>query len=176
MSFPMHFIHPEIRLEFLSSSRPSPRPRPSKYIVIMAQTEDLSMDEIDNLLKRAEVRLREAAALASSVTELSNSSKMAQLRSEGLPRPYIQTKGDISQAEQKSLVPENMRQLAQKPRKIHDPLIARQRRKEKGKHEKELSPILLRPLLPDENFPISFLMQITSPFWASPAPMILLLS
>lgn len=116
----------------------------------MAQTEDLSMYEIDKLLKRAEARLREAAALASSATELSNNTKIAQLKSEGLPQPYVKTKGDISQAEQKSMVHESQRNLVDNPRKIDDPILTREKKKEKGKHH---TYVRFSWPLPDENIP-----------------------
>ena len=105
----------------------------------MAQVEDMSMDEIDNLLKRAEVRLREAAALASSATELSSSTRFAQLKATGLPRPYVNTTGDVAQAEQKSLVQESQRKLAEKPRTVDDPIVAWEKKKEKGQIHQQSS-------------------------------------
>lgn len=97
-----------------------------------SDSEDLSPEQIDALLKRAEQRLRDAQQLASSASELNLN--LPKLSPSSLPTPYIQSqKNGLAKAEQKSLVDESQRKLAEKPRVINDPIAEKNRKKQKGR-------------------------------------------
>jgi hypothetical protein len=88
--------------------------------------EDLTPEQIDELLLRASQRLREnqIAKTQTQTTALT----LPKLKHAPLPAPYVQKTGKIARTESKSLVPDSVRSAMDSPRSIIDPVTAKQNR------------------------------------------------
>lgn len=116
-----------------------------------SDSEDLSPEQIDALLARAEQRLKDAQQLATSASEFNLT--LPKLRPSSLPSPYVQyQENGVSKAEQKSLVDERQRKLAEKPRVINDPIAEKAKKKEK----RTCIFLFANAVLHDETIPILF--------------------
>jgi hypothetical protein len=128
--------------------------RQQKQSVPAADTsdpEDLSPEQIDALLARAEQRLKDAHELAMSASEFNLT--LPKLRPASLPSPYVQyEKNGIARAEQKSLVDEKERKLAEKTRVVNDPIAEKAKKKEK----RTLIFLFTNAALHDDNIPTLF--------------------
>ena len=91
--------------------------------------EDISDEQIDQLLKRAEVRLREQA---NSQDRPNQSISLPRTSRSELPAPYVQTRDQIAQVDPKRLLSENDRWLANSVKKVEDPLEVKRKKYEVG--------------------------------------------
>ena len=90
--------------------------------------EELTDEQIHALLKDAEHRMREHSSSTLTQHEKDTSFKgLPKPRAEHVEEPYIQTNGDIASVDQSRLLPANQRKLANKVRKIEDPIMVKKR-------------------------------------------------
>lgn len=90
--------------------------------------DDFTDEQIDALLKQAEQRLKlqSQPSLGQSQDDLARLRASRTLAIQGLPTPYIDTSGDVTRADQRRLLDERQRTLANGVRKIEDPLVTKQ--------------------------------------------------
>lgn len=88
--------------------------------------EDLSPDQIDEILRRASLRLR-ADQIVQTQPQMT-AIRLPKLEHAPLPAPYVQKTGKIARVESKSLVPDAVRSAMEKPRSIVDPVTAQANR------------------------------------------------
>ncbi|KAF2253837.1 Fcf2-domain-containing protein [Trematosphaeria pertusa] len=92
--------------------------------------EELTDEQVRQLLNEAEKRLREKA---SSHPTAEKPFTLPKLKPTQLPDTYLTTKGSITRLDQSKLVPEKDRALANGVKKIEDPVVAKRQRKEEKK-------------------------------------------
>lgn len=93
--------------------------------------EELTDEQVRQLLNEAEKRLREKA---SSHPTAEKPFTLPKLKPTQLPDTYLTTKGSITRLDQSKLVPEKDRALANGVKKIEDPVVAKRQRKEVRTH------------------------------------------
>jgi len=92
------------------------------------EVEDLSDEQIEQLLQQATVRLREQQAIKLESRYVPAIPAAGKLMVSSLGKPYIQTTGDIAKADTSRLVDEQHRQLADGAiRKVEDPVVVKQK-------------------------------------------------
>lgn len=96
----------------------------------LAESHDLTDSQIDDLLKRAEERLRDPGGLALQAQDSQQFARSRKLETSGLPKPYIETNGDIAHADPRRLVENTTRVQANGIRKVEDPLTTKKRKLE----------------------------------------------
>ncbi len=95
---------------------------------LLSDEHDLSDEQIEQLLKQAEVRLRSEAQ---SVLRIHNSIPRApKIDSSLLPQPYIQSNDQIARADCRRLIDDKDRKLAGAIRKVEDPVALRRKKLE----------------------------------------------
>lgn len=95
------------------------------------ESQDLSFDEIDSLLRRAEQRLKDAQQLTSTAKNLGIPT-LPKLQSGKIAKPYVQSSHGVARTEGRSTISESQRMLSEQPRKIQDPVEVKQQKKQKG--------------------------------------------
>jgi hypothetical protein len=90
------------------------------------ESEDLSDEHIQKLLKDAEMRLRQRADSRSSKSNYT----LPRLDAGDLPRPYIDYNGKVAQLQPDRLPMSKMEEFVKRPRKIEDPVVVRRRNAE----------------------------------------------
>ncbi|KAK8199218.1 Fcf2 pre-rRNA processing-domain-containing protein [Phyllosticta capitalensis] len=132
-------------------------PEPTRELdhVLPSDDEDLSEDQIQALLKQAEVSLRDKAASAHQVQSFSASNfKLPKLDAGEIATPYIQTNGEVARVNSAKLLDSQQRDLAnQQIRKVEDPVAVRKKQIEATAGDKwfnlpktDLTPELKRDL------------------------------
>jgi len=117
------------------------------------EVEDLSDEQIEQLLQQATVRLREQQALKLDSRYIPAVPAAGKLMVSTLATPYVQTTGDIAKADTSRLVDEQHRQLADGAiRKVEDPVVIKQKNLEVSLAASARS----IPLANEENFPKVF--------------------
>lgn len=101
-------------------------------MALLEEGAELSPDQIDALLERAERRLKEAQQLVSTVSD-SKLPTLPKLQHNNVSTSYIKSEHGVVRTEQRSAVSETQRRLSEQPRKFADPLIVKLQRKQKGK-------------------------------------------
>ncbi len=97
---------------------------------LLSDEHDLSDEQIEQLLKQAEVRLRNEAQ---SVLRIHNAiPRGPKLDYSVLPQPYIQSNGQIARADSRRLIDEKDRKLAGAIRKVEDPVALNERNSRYG--------------------------------------------
>lgn len=95
------------------------------------EEEDLTDEQIDALLSRAEERLRDPS---SAVTHLDKHAttltKARKLNTSGLPAPYVVSNGDVATADPRRLIEESTRTMANGIRRVEDPLVTKRKKLE----------------------------------------------
>ncbi len=95
----------------------------------VSDIEDYTIEKAQEILKRAEARLLEQAAAGDpkSGTQDSSSSRfrIPKLHANGVPEPYVQTDGDVARAEPARLIRKEHRELANRVRKVEDPVVVK---------------------------------------------------
>ncbi|KAF2095300.1 rRNA-processing protein FCF2 [Rhizodiscina lignyota] len=91
-------------------------------------SDDLSDEQIQMLLKEAEVRLRESAAQKTTA-----SISLPRLDASNVPRPYIKHNGKVAQLQPERLPNSKMEEFVKHPRKLEDPVVVKQKRAEMKK-------------------------------------------
>ncbi|GME46603.1 rRNA processing protein fcf2 [Neofusicoccum parvum] len=100
----------------------------------LADDDELSDEQIEMLLKQAEVRLRDKATSAQQLQLPSATDfKLPRLEAAGLPAPYIQTNGDVARVDPSRLLDAQQRELANHIRKVEDPVAVRKKQAEDKK-------------------------------------------
>jgi hypothetical protein len=107
----------------------------------LEEGKELSPDQIDALLERAERRLKEAQQLVSTVSD-SKISSLPKLQHDNVSTSYIRAEHGVVHTEPRSAVSETQRNLSEQPRKFADPVIVKQQRKQKGKQRSYSSCLL----------------------------------
>ncbi|KAK7547047.1 Fcf2 pre-rRNA processing-domain-containing protein [Phyllosticta citricarpa] len=97
--------------------------------------EDLSEDQIQALLKQAEVRLRDKATSAHQLQPFSASAfKLPKLDAGEIASPYLRTNGEVARINSAKLLDSQQRDLAnQNIRKVEDPVAVRKKKIEERK-------------------------------------------
>ncbi|KAB2576978.1 putative rrna-processing protein fcf2 protein [Lasiodiplodia theobromae] len=100
----------------------------------LAEDDELSDEQIEMLLKQAEVRAREkdtSGALAQIPSALDI--KLPRLNTPGLPAPYVQMNGEVARVDPSRLLDDQQRALANHIRKVEDPVAVKKRKIEEKK-------------------------------------------
>lgn len=95
----------------------------------LAEDDELSDEQIEMLLKQAEVRAREkdtSSALAQIPSALDI--KLPRLNTPGLPAPYVQMNGEVARVDPSRLLDDQQRALANHIRKVEDPVAVKKRK------------------------------------------------
>ncbi|KAK5112697.1 hypothetical protein LTR85_011208 [Meristemomyces frigidus] len=92
--------------------------------------EDLSDEQIEELLARATARLQQSASVREAA---SNAFSFPKLNAGKLDKPYVSTKGDIASLDAPRLLEEKQRKQANGIRKVEDPVTAEKMTLEKKK-------------------------------------------
>lgn len=98
----------------------------------LEEGEELSPEQIDALLLRAERRLKEAQQLISTVSD-SKIPGRPKLQHADVSTSYTKSEHGVVRTEPRSAVSGAQRRLSEQPRKFVDPVLVKQRRKQKGK-------------------------------------------
>ena len=94
----------------------------------VSDDEDLSEEQIEQLLKQAEDRLRQKALSKDVNISGYTLPRSAKLNVSALPKPYVQITGDIARADSRRLPDEKQRKLANGGvRRVEDPLILKRK-------------------------------------------------
>jgi len=88
------------------------------------EAEDLSEEQIEQLLQQAEARLR-AGSLVVSFNRTSD--LLPHLDTSALVKPYVNIKGDVARADTGRLIDEKTRKLAVGIRKVEDPVFTKRK-------------------------------------------------
>lgn len=109
--------------------------------------EQLSDDQIDELLRRAEERLRSKAAVKTTAEEPKLSDiKIPKLNCANLPQAPVQISKSVARANISSLLPQDVRQAEGRVRKVEDPVAVKKRMTEvcyiNHESESERKPLL----------------------------------
>jgi hypothetical protein len=107
----------------------------------LEECEDLSPEQIDALLDRAERRLKEAKQLVSTVSDLKVPS-LPKLQHDNISTSYIKSEHGVVRTEPRSAVSGAQRRLSEQPRKFTDPVMVKQQRKQKRKRLSHSSRLL----------------------------------
>lgn len=118
------------------------------------EDDELSNEEIQQLLKDAEARLRQKATVARQPQDFKFT--LPKLDTSSAIQPYIETTNAVAELDKSWLEKEASQKLAsRRPRRLEDP-VAVKSNKEKVRANQESSCLLRRGSC-DENYPISFL-------------------
>jgi len=130
---------------------------------LIAEDEELSDEQIQALLKKAEARLRERAS--SAAKDVSTLPKFPRLNVGEIAQPYVRTNGDVARVDPSKLLGKRERDLANKIRKVEDPVAVKQRLSEVC-FDVPSACLPMRKI-----FPFSFLSRLGSRFGHLPAPL-----
>jgi len=96
---------------------------------LVPEDDDLSDEQIDLLLQRASLRMKSKNGSLATMNDLAV--KLPQLNgAKGLPAPYTTVENGVVKVAEKKTVDEEQRQLAEKARKIEDPVAMKKGKKE----------------------------------------------
>ena len=96
-------------------------------IMSSSDQKELTDDQIDELLQRAEARLRSKAAVKTT-TELEPSTfKLPKLNCANLPQAPVQISKSVARANISSLLPKDIQQAEGRARKVEDPVTVKKR-------------------------------------------------
>jgi hypothetical protein len=128
--------------------------------------EDLTDEQMEEMLAQATTRLREKEDLNMFKTEAPQKYTFLKMNAGELEKPYVVTKGHIAEADQARLIEQKHRQTDSLIRKVEDPVTARKLAAEVRLH----SIPHLRHVYEEDipNFPSS---RVGAPFWCSSAKM-----
>ncbi|KAL1642040.1 dTDP-fucopyranose mutase [Diplodia intermedia] len=100
----------------------------------LVEDDELSDEQIEMLLKQAEVRAREKNT-SSSLVQLPSAAdyKLPRLDTPGLPAPYVQTDGEVARVDPSRLLDDQQRTLANHIRKVEDPVAVKKKKIEEKK-------------------------------------------
>lgn len=118
----------------------------------VSEGEELTDVQIEELLQKAEARLREEGQLAlADSNDLSlRLPKAPKLDPSKLPDPYVKSGATHAQIDKARLQDQSMEAGANGIRKVEDPLVTKNRRLEVG------SPIFFIPIVNEEDIPNFF--------------------
>ena len=126
--------------------------------------EDLTDEQMEEMLAQATTRLREKEESAMFKTEAPQKYTFPKMNAGDLEKPYVVTKGHIAEADKARLIDEKYRQAGSLIRKVEDPVTARKLAEEVRSH---YTPHLHHVYEEDiPNFPSS---RVGAPFWCSSA-------
>jgi len=95
--------------------------------------EDLTDEQMEEMLAQATTRLREKEESAMFKTEAPQKYTFPKMNAGDLEKPYVVTKGHIAEADKARLIDEKYRQTGSLIRKVEDPVTARKLAEEKKK-------------------------------------------
>ncbi|EKG14652.1 Fcf2 pre-rRNA processing [Macrophomina phaseolina MS6] len=98
--------------------------------------EELSEEQMEALLKQAEDNLRERnASNSNQQVQLQSAAdfRLPKLNAADIPAPYIQTNGDVARVDPSRLVDAKQRELANRIRKVEDPVAVKKKQLEEKK-------------------------------------------
>ncbi|KAL0262171.1 dTDP-fucopyranose mutase [Diplodia seriata] len=100
----------------------------------LVEDDELSDEQIEMLLKQAEVRAREKNT-SSSLVQLPSAAdyKLPRLDTPGLPAPYVHTDGEVARVDPSRLLDDQQRALANHIRKVEDPVAVKKKKIEEKK-------------------------------------------
>jgi hypothetical protein len=126
--------------------------------------EDLTDEQMEEMLAQATTRLREKEESAMFKTEAPQKYTFPKMNAGDLEKPYVVTKGHIAEADKARLIDEKYRQTGSLIRKVEDPVTARKLAEEVRLHYNPHLHHVYEEDIP--NFPSS---RVGAPFWCSSA-------
>lgn len=78
-------------------------------------------------MQQAEARLKEEASAISLKEKSDALARIPRLDTTGLPKPYVNTKGDVARADAHRQIDEDTRKLANGIRKVEDPVVMKKK-------------------------------------------------
>ena len=96
--------------------------------------EDLTDEQMEEMLAQATTRLREKEESAMFKTEAPQKYTFPKMNAGDLEKPYVVTKGHIAEADKARLIDEKYRQAGSLIRKVEDPVTARKLAEEVRSH------------------------------------------
>jgi len=129
---------------------------PQEHFDDMETDEDLSDEQIEQLLKQAETRLRQQQYFSKHDSRYVPTIPSAgKLDISTLPQPYVQTDGEVARVDSQKILDERQRKIADGAiRTVEDPLVIRKRTLEVCRTF--LSSPAHVPFANEENFPKYF--------------------
>jgi hypothetical protein len=127
--------------------------------------EDLTDEQIRELLNEAAVRMR-AKAAAQPVAATEAPFKLPKLKPGHIADTYEKTDGNITRLDHSKLVDKKQQTLANGIKKIEDPLQIKKQKKE----VRSLHFVHLYMFACDDNYPKCFAEQTRAPLWLSSCP------
>jgi len=94
--------------------------------VNIRDVDDLSEDQIEQLLQQAEARLRAEHGNNAQQNDKALA-RLPHLDTSAVTKPYVNTKGDVARADTHRLIDGEARKLAEGIRKIEDPVVMRKK-------------------------------------------------
>lgn len=149
-------IHCIERSQLMAPLHVEEQPLPTRDDVAV-EDEELSDEQIQTLLKQAEARLRERATTAAQ--SAFTLPKFPRLNAGDIAQPYVRTDGEVARVDSSKLLNERERELANKIRKVEDPVAVKKKLLEVGSHASLI-------FAHEEDIPNFFLEQTPVPFWA----------
>jgi len=131
-------------------------------MVTPGESQDLSFDEIDALLQRAEQRLKDAQQLTKTAKSL-QIPNIPKLNAGEIPKSYVQSEHGIARTDARSTLSESQRKLSEQPRKIEDLVAVKERKKKKGTYFSFV--LCQQPSRKDDSNPKTPLTQLSVPSW-----------
>jgi len=128
----------------------------------LSESQDLSFDDIDALLQRAEQRLKDAQQLTKTAKSLQIPT-IPKLNTGEIPKSYVQSEHGIARTDARSTLSESQRKLSEQPRKIEDPVAVREQKKKKGTYYS--FDLYQQTSRKDDNISQTPLTQLSVPSW-----------
>jgi hypothetical protein len=131
---------------------------------LIPEEDDISDEQIDFLLQRASLRMK-SKSNALTFPETSTT-RLPQLKGTSeLPAPYTTVQGGVARMEEKKTVNDEQRLLAEKPKKIEDPVSLK-----RSKKEREFLTLFLGPkscfcVMMCCESPFASRRRLSAPFW-----------
>lgn len=92
-----------------------------------SEVEDLSEEQIEQLLQQAEARLKAETSVIVLQQKDETVARLPRLDTSALTKPYVDTHGVIARADPGRLVDEGVRKLADGIRTVEDPVVTKRK-------------------------------------------------
>ena len=104
------------------------------FELLRPDEDELTDEQMHELLKRAQVRLREKASSGKPISEDSITNfKLPQLKHGDIPKAPVKLNKSIAKADLSSLIPHHQKRSGNAIRKVEDPVVVKKRIREVGK-------------------------------------------
>lgn len=99
-------------------------------VALHHEEDELSDEQMQEMLARAAKRRQEGAALKLAEEDNDKQFAFPKLNTGDIAKPYISTMGDVAQVDSSRLLQEKDRILANKIRKVEDPVVVKNQKAE----------------------------------------------